>query len=230
MPQHWAYKMISLRCLIFDSESTRDSLLETMQPVLPTLSDTTQVRLLIDDQDSAVAAGYQQCAKPPLPNACVCLDNLEEGEASMLKTKLETLFKQAQATVFDTRLVLTPSWQVGQRTPGTVQLCTFKQKHDISRETFITIWRDSHTQIAIDTQSTFGYFQNLALEGQDSGFDALVEEHFPIEAATSPEAFFDAVGDPAKLKHNIDCMMESCARFIQQDTINVIHLSEYKIQ
>ena len=194
------------------------------------LSETTQVRLLVGDEDSAVAVGYQQCAKPPLPKACVCLDNLEEAEAPKLKTELEALFTGATVTLFDTRLVLQPDWQVGQRTPGTVQLCTFKQKQDISREEFVAIWRDSHTQIAIDTQSTFGYFQNLALEGQDSGFDALVEEHFPIEAATSPEAFFDAAGDPAKLKHNIDCMMESCARFIQQDTINVIHLSEYKIQ
>lgn len=221
--------MISVRCLIFDTECSRDSLLNTVQSILPRLSETTQVRLLIDDEDSAVAAGYQQCAKAPLPTACVCLDDLEEGEAHTLKVELESLFEQARATVFETQLVLQPDWQIGQRTPGTVQLCTFQQKHDISRAEFVAIWRDSHTQIAIDTQSTFGYFQNLALEGQDSGFDALVEEHFPIEAATSPEAFFDAVGDPAKLKHNIDCMMQSCARFIQQDTINVIHLSEYKI-
>lgn len=222
--------MISVRCLIFDTECSQDSLLKTIQPILPTLSETTQVRLLIDDEDSAVASGYQQCAQAPLPKACVCLDDLEESEAHTLKVELESLFEQARATVFDTQLVLKPDWQIGQRTPGTVQLCTFQQKRDISREAFIAIWRNSHTQIAIDTQSTFGYFQNLVLEGQDSGFDALVEEHFPIQAATSPEAFFDAVGDPAKLKHNIDCMMESCARFIQQDTINVIHLSEYKIQ
>ncbi len=222
--------MISIRCLIFDAEASKVALQEALQPVLQKLPDGAEVRLLVDDEDSAVAAAYQQCAKPPLPKACICLDNLEESQAFVLKTELETLFTGAIATIFDTRLVLRPDWQIGQRTSGTVQLCTFQQRSDISREQFITIWRDSHTQIAIDTQSTFGYFQNLAVEGQNRGFDALVEEHFPIEAATSPEAFFDAVDDPAKLKHNIDCMMESCARFIQQDTINVIHLSEYKIK
>lgn len=229
-PWRWVCKMISIRCLIFDAEASNVALQEALQPVLQQLPDEAEVRLLLNDKDSEVAAAYQQCAKPPLPKACVCLDNLEESQALALKTELEALFTGATATIFDTRLVLRPNWQIGQRTPGTVQLCTFKQKQDISREEFIAIWRDSHTQVAIDTQSTFGYFQNLALEGQNIGFDALVEEHFPIEAAASPEAFFDAVDDPAKLRQNIDCMMESCARFIQQDTINVIHLSEYKIK
>jgi hypothetical protein len=61
-------------------------------------------------------------------------------------------------------------------------------------------------------------------------FDAIVEEHFPIEAATSPEVFFDAPSDTKKLQENVARMMASCERFIQQDTINVIHMSEYKIR
>ena len=222
--------MNALRGLITDPELTLETLKEVLQPLAAELPERSGLRILIQDAESAVAAGYTQCAQPPLPDACICIDDLPTESISAVQTGLLNLFPQARAVLCESRLVLKPDWQIGERTPGTVQLCTFRHKQDISRDEFIQIWRDDHTSVAVETQSTFGYFQNLVCENQDTSFDALVEEHFPIEAATSPEVFFDAIGDPAKLKQNIDCMMQSCARFIQQDTINVIHLSEYKIQ
>jgi hypothetical protein len=220
----------ALRGLITDPELTLEAVKEALQPLTAELSGSCGLRILIQDAESAVAAGYTQCAQPPLPDICICVDDIPSESVSVVQSSLLNLFPHALVVLCESRLVLTPDWQVGERTPGTVQLCTFRHKQDIPRDEFIQIWRDDHTSVAVETQSTFGYFQNLVCENQDTSFDALVEEHFPIEAATSPEVFFDAVDDPAKLKQNIDCMMQSCARFIQQDTINVIHLSEYKIQ
>ena len=45
----------------------------------------------------------------------------------------------------------------------------------------------------------------------------------------SPHAFYDAVGDDEKLQKNLTAMIESCARFIDNDSINVVHMSEYTV-
>ena len=222
--------MNALRAFLTGSELTSETLKDVLRPLSAELPEGSGLRILIQDAESAVAAGYTQCAQPPLPDACICIDDIPSESIPAVQTALLNLFPQARAVLCESRLVLKPDWQLGERTPGTVQLCTFQHKQDINRNEFIQIWRDDHTSVAIDTQSTFGYFQNLVLENQNTSFDAIVEEHFPIAAATSAEAFFDAEGDLQKLKHNVDRMMQSCARFIQQDTINVIHLSEYKIK
>jgi hypothetical protein len=58
-------------------------------------------------------------------------------------------------------------------------------------------------------------------------FDAIVEECFPATAMTSQHAFYDALGDDAKLDANRRRMMESSRRFIDFDRIDVIPMSEY---
>ena len=221
--------MNALRGLIADPELTLAALEDVLRPLTAELPETCGLRILIQDAESAVAAGYTQCAQPALPDACICIDDIPNESIQSVQLALRNLFPHALVVLCESRLVLEPDWQLGERTPGTVQLCTFRHKQDIDRNEFVHIWRDDHTSVAIETQSTFGYFQNLVCENQETAFDAIVEEHFPITAATSAEVFFDAEGDPQKLKHNVDRMMRSCARFIQQDTINVVHLSEYKI-
>ena len=60
--------------------------------------------------------------------------------------------------------------------------------------------------------------------------DAVVEECFPAAAMTSPHAFFDAVGDDAKLQRHVQAMMDSCHRFIDFDAIDVVPTSQYVIR
>ena len=49
----------------------------------------------------------------------------------------------------------------------------------------------------------------------------------PSEAMDDPAAFFDAVGDPAKLQANLATMMDSCGRFIDFTRIDIIPTSQY---
>ena len=56
---------------------------------------------------------------------------------------------------------------------------------------------------AIETQSTFGYVRNeivRALTPDAPRWHAIVEENFPLGALTDPAVFYDAAGDPAKLR------------------------------
>ena len=118
----------------------------------------------------------------------------------------------------------------GQRTFGFAQMAFLTLPPDMAWADWRAIWRDSHTRIAIDTQSNFEYRQNLVVEALiDTAppFVAIVEECFPPEAMTDPLTFFDAPGDMAKFQANLKIMMDSCARFIAPSSIDVFATSQF---
>lgn len=118
----------------------------------------------------------------------------------------------------------------GERTRGFSQLAFLPLPDGMEWGDWRSIWRDSHTQIAIDTQSNFEYRQNLVVEAFSENappFVAIVEECFPIEALDNPLVFFDAADDQTKFDKNLAIMMESCGRFITQGTIDVIPTSQF---
>jgi EthD domain len=118
----------------------------------------------------------------------------------------------------------------GERTRGWSQASFISFRSDLPKEDARAIWHDHHTKVAIETQSNFEYVQNLIVMPLTKGapdYDAFVEECFPIEALSDPHAFFDAVGDEAKFKANLDRMMDSCGRFIQFGQIDIIPTSQY---
>ena len=118
----------------------------------------------------------------------------------------------------------------GRRTEGMKQMTCITKRRDLSQEEFIRIWHDEHREVAIETQSTFGYVRNeivRALTPDAPGFwSAIVEESFPIEALDDPLVFFDSKTQreyDTKLKR----MVESCGRFLSLDSIEVTFVSEY---
>lgn len=123
----------------------------------------------------------------------------------------------------------------GQRSYGMNQIAFFKKSEGINREEWLDIWHNSHTQIAIDTQSTFSYTQNLivkVLTKDAPAFDAVVEEHFPPEAMNCAYTFFDAITEAGEkdddlLNERASGMLNSCVRFIDFETITVIPTSHY---
>ena len=118
----------------------------------------------------------------------------------------------------------------GERTAGFAQMAFLPLPDGMEWHEWRRIWRDGHTQIAIDTQSNFEYRQNLVVEALSDNappFVAIVEECFPIEALDNPFVFFDAAGDQAKFDRNLAAMMESCGRFITAGSIDVIPTSQF---
>ena len=118
----------------------------------------------------------------------------------------------------------------GRRTPGFAQCTVLQKPPRLAREDWLNIWLNSHTRIAIDTQSTFLYVQNIITRSLTYGaphFDAVVEEGFPAAALTSWSAFYDAVGDEEKLQKNQKIMLDSCQRFIDFDRLDVNLTSQY---
>lgn len=118
----------------------------------------------------------------------------------------------------------------GARSWGWSQASFISFRPDLSRQDAIAVWHSHHTRVAIDTQANFEYVQNLVVRPLTDGapaYDAFVEECFPTEAMTNPQAFYDAVGDEAKFQANLATMMDSCGRFIDFSRIDIIPTSQY---
>lgn len=118
----------------------------------------------------------------------------------------------------------------GGRVEGMCQVVFLQKPPRLEYQQWLDIWHNSHTQIAIDTQSTFGYRQNVvarALTPDAPLVDAIIEENFPADAIHSQHAFYDAVGDDEKYQANQKAMIDSVMRFIDFDLIDVLPASQY---
>lgn len=121
----------------------------------------------------------------------------------------------------------------GQRVPGFNSVVLMQKPPRLSYEDWLAIWHGSHTQVALETQSTFGYKQNVIVRPLTYAappYDAIVEENFPDEAMTDPQAFYNAAGDEDKRRKHERQMIESCMRFIDFDRLDRILMSEYVMQ
>jgi hypothetical protein len=117
-----------------------------------------------------------------------------------------------------------------RRADGFTQVAFLRRPDDLVREEWLQLWLGEHTQVAIDTQSTFMYLQNVVtrvLHDASTPWDAIVEESFPIDAMTDPHVFFAADGDDDLLASNQSAMFDSVQRFIDLTTIEVIETSRY---
>lgn len=215
----------------------REELLHKLAPKLARLDGVHGLRVCV--ADSAVAPGQARRIEShaPLPDAMLSLWVDFAGAAAHweplidehVHRKIAYLVVEAEPLVSHERHPSRP----GERVYGMCHVVFMSPPADMEREQWLAVWKDSHTQIAIDTQSTFGYRQNLVARclGEDTPpCHAVVEENFPPEAMTSDHAFYATGGDENLLRHNMNAMMESCARFIDFTKIDVIPMSEYLIK
>lgn len=121
----------------------------------------------------------------------------------------------------------------GERTRGVANLAFLRRPPELEPFTWLSRWQDDHTSVAIETQSTFRYVQDVVvrpLSPDAPGVDGIVEECFPMEALTDLHAFFDAVGDDDRLAGNLGRMTESVSRFGADKSIDVVPTSEYVVR
>ena len=119
-----------------------------------------------------------------------------------------------------------------ERTPGYANLAFLRRPGELDPAEWLSRWQDEHTSVAIETQSTFRYVQDVVVRPLTPGapsIDGIVEECFPIEALGDLHAFFDAVGDDDRLADHLGRMNDSVARFGADTSIDVVPTSEYVI-
>jgi len=120
------------------------------------------------------------------------------------------------------------------RVPGFSGVALLRRPEGMDFEYWRSRWQDRHTQVAIDTQGTFGYVQNLvvrAVTPDAPPLAGIVEEQFPEAATTDFYAFYgvDRSRPDAKeeLRRRIEAMNASTATFGGAERIDVIPSSRY---
>lgn len=126
-----------------------------------------------------------------------------------------------------------PAVQDGARVDALVNVALLRVPEHMGRGDWLERWLDHHTGVAIETQATFGYVQNVVveplLEGQAT-VDALVEEFFPMAATTDLHAFYGSEGDDGELSRRMTRMLESVATFGAHENIDVVPTSRYELE
>lgn len=211
-----------------DGAELRERLLEK---AVPALRDAGAMDLTLNVHDDDTAAGQPMRRSDPPIRAMVSLwlnaaDDREACEAILAQHAAAV----AGYLVVESRPMVHDAPR-GERTPGMNQVTCLSKRPDLEDDEFFRIWHHDHKQVAIETQSTFGYVRNvivrkLTREGPD--WTAIVEEFFPIGALTDPMVFYDA-SSADDLKARVDRMMTSCRRFLTFDDMEVTHMSEYTL-
>lgn len=210
-----------------DGSQLRESLL---QEAVPAMREGGASEITIFAADAEVAAGkpVRQVDPPIRAMASFWLEDAADRKPSehALSAHVQSI---AGYLVCESRPIVHPR-KAGERTEGMCQISCITKRADISQEEFIRIWHGDHRQVAIDTQSTFGYVRNEIFRALTPGapdqWHAFVEEFFPMGALTDRQVFYDAKSQE-EYERNFAIMMESCGRFLDHGPIEVTFLSEY---
>ena len=215
----------------------RDTLLGQLGPELAGLEAVHGVRLAVADSAVAAASARRMESHPPVPTALLSLwvDSADVATTweplidESVERRSRYRVAEAEPLVSQQRFPAKP----GERVYGMCQVVFMRRPAQLDRGEWLSVWQGSHTTVAVETQSTFGYRQNVVMPGlgeETLPFDAIVEENFPPEAMASDHVFYDTGGDQELLQQRMTAMLESCARFIDFEHIDVIPMSEYLVK
>ena len=193
-----------------------------------------QVQVNVMDSDVEAAAGFRlRSGSGPCPDAIVSV--WVDSANAPLRARYDEVLRDVDAgfvAYLVTESAPLPGDQADGRRPGYTQVSFLQRPERLDEESWREHWHEHHTQIAIDTQGTTRYVQNLVVRPLTPGAPpcaAVVEETFPEEAMTDQSVFFDAVGDDARRKANADALMASVMTFLDFDLIDVVPTSEYSV-
>ena len=214
-----------------NNDVLRDRLLGALPKALAELG-ATQIKLSISDGDVAAGAGLHM--GPERPDALLgfwieCIQDRGPAEAWIrAQTGRHAGYLVVESQPL--RLATDPA-KSGRRTQGFSLVGCIEAKPGLTPAQFVGIWETRHRQVAIDTQSTFSYVRNEVVRPVTKDappWQGIIEEGFPSEALSNPQAFYDAVGDERKFRENLRRMIESCEAFIAMPRVDSHPMSEYR--
>lgn len=120
---------------------------------------------------------------------------------------------------------------VPTRTEGFGNLAFLRRPAELTPDEWLRDWQGRHTAVAIETQSTFGYTQNVvvrAITPDAPAIDAIVEEQFPLAALTDPLVWYGA-RDAAEFQDRVRRMLDSVARIGADRDLDTVSASRYPV-
>ncbi len=194
----------------------------------------TRVQLNVDDE--AVAAAMRLTTGPSPVGAVVSVWG-PMSAAPGVTAALATVAGTVAGWEVDERRPIDPpeSWD-GTRVDALANIAVLRRPAELTVEEWRHRWLVDHTPVAIATQGTFGYLQNVVVAPVTDPADlptgfapvaALVEELFPSAGITDVHAFFGSGGDDAELADRMTRMMASVARFGADRDLDLVPTSRY---
>ncbi len=146
-------------------------------------------------------------------------------------TRPNSSARSAGYLVTESAPVPPPTTAVGARTDGFANFAFLRRPGHLDQAEWLRRWQGQHTEVAVTTQSTFGYVQNVvvrAVTPDAPAFDGIVEELFPAAAMTDFHVFFDTGGSDQELHRRMTTMTTSVANFSGDDApLDVVPTSRY---
>lgn len=194
--------------------------------------------LRINLQDSSVADGSSPrlVSTDPQMEAVVQLwvDSASQVVCSIVESALESHASRVEGwLVCESTPLVNETYAPGTPTEGFSQLAFLQKPAMLDHATWRGNWQNLHTEVAIKTQSTFEYVQNLVIRPVSDvagPYAAIVEECFPMAALTDASVYFNAANDQQALVAHTQQMMESCARFMDMNGCDCIPTRQYELK
>lgn len=118
----------------------------------------------------------------------------------------------------------------GSRVDALANVAVLRRPDELTQDEWLHRWLVDHTPIAIETQATFGYLQNVVTAPVTSGapqVSALVEELFPTAGIDDIHAFYGSGGDDQELHARLTRLMASVARIGADRDLDLVPTSRY---
>lgn len=192
--------------------------------------------LTVNVRDDAVRASLMTLTTLEPPVVGIVSIWVQQCYGDQAREAIQLLSAQCRSVaayvVTESMPLVPPATELGQRTTGLANVALLRRPHDLDRETWLARWQLDHTTVAIETQATFGYTQNVvwrALTPDAPAIDGIVEELFPAEAITDLRAFFGAADD-ADLADRMNRMIASTSAFGANEHIDTVPTSRYVLR
>jgi EthD domain len=192
--------------------------------------------LSVNVRDAAVRGSLMTFTTLDPPLAAVVSLWTQQSYGTQVAEAVALLEKECQSAaaylVTESVPLAPPRVESGERTPGLANIALLRRPAHLDRDTWLQRWHVGHTPVAIETQSTFGYTQNVvvrALTPDAPAVDGIVEELFPLDAVTSLHAFFGAADDD-DLRDRMNRMVASTSAFGAHENIDTVPTSRYVLR
>ncbi len=154
-----------------------------------------------------------------------------DGDTQPVTDVLATVTSRLAGYEVEERLPIPPPDVAdGERMDTLANVAVLRRPAELTADEWRHNWLVDHTPVAIATQGTFGYVQNVVVRAvtEDApAIDALVEELFPSAAMTDMHAFYGSGGDDDELNDRFTRLMTSVARFGADRDLDLVPSSRY---
>ena len=195
----------------------------------------TRVQVNTDDEPVAAAMRIPTGTAPIGAVVSVWVPSLDAA-ATVTSALAGVAGSLAGWEVEERRPIDPPETWDGSRVDALANIAVLRRPADLGVEEWRHTWLVDHTPVAIATQGTFGYLQNVVvapvtdLPPGCAPVAALVEELFPTAGIHDIHAFFGSGGDDAELQDRMTRLMTSVARFGADRDLDLVPTSRYLYQ